>query len=515
MKILVGVDLGSYSFNAAAKTVTITGLNALTLDQILLITNVTRQEVIYQFNNSNKGGTIAGNIVTLEYDTTAHNNADALQIWVEYEAQTQIVSGTVTVNEPVSVDDNGGSLTVDGTVAISGTVAVTQSGTWDEVGINDSGNSITVDDGGGSLTVDGSVSVAGSSTPADNFANPTTATVNQTFNMVYDGTNWDMQRGDSAGGTFVQGSAATDSPISGNPLLLGGRASDFPAAVSTDNDMVPFWLTKRGAVVLGGLSLSGDTSANNPATISTEAGTAVLLGSAEWYWDTGASAWRRKRGDTNGSFIQGPVAHDSPVGGNPVRLGGRARTSAITAVTSDNVVDWVFSNLGVPALAHKSGGADGQNNNLGSVLASSDGTHQSMLMNYPMVFNGSTWDRQRNNQNITVLSSSARTATNQSATQTNYNSRGLHLVINVTSITSTPSITVDIQGQDSVSSEWYNILTSVAITATGRTIMKVYPGIGQIANQAAADILPRTWRVNVTHANANSITYSIGASVIV
>ena len=31
---------------------------------------------------------------------------------------------------------------------ITGTVAVTQSGTWDEVGINDSGNSITVDNGG-------------------------------------------------------------------------------------------------------------------------------------------------------------------------------------------------------------------------------------------------------------------------------------------------------------------------------------------------------------------------------
>jgi hypothetical protein len=33
-------------------------------------------------------------------------------------------------------------------VAITGTVAVTQSGAWDEVGINDSGNSITVDNGG-------------------------------------------------------------------------------------------------------------------------------------------------------------------------------------------------------------------------------------------------------------------------------------------------------------------------------------------------------------------------------
>lgn len=48
----------------------------------------------------------------------------------------------------VEIFDGGGSHTVDGTVAVSsvgGTVAVTQSGTWDEVGINDSGNSITVD----------------------------------------------------------------------------------------------------------------------------------------------------------------------------------------------------------------------------------------------------------------------------------------------------------------------------------------------------------------------------------
>jgi hypothetical protein len=40
---------------------------------------------------------------------------------------------------------------------ITGTVAVTQSGTWDEIGINDSGNSITVDNGGTfAVQVDGS-----------------------------------------------------------------------------------------------------------------------------------------------------------------------------------------------------------------------------------------------------------------------------------------------------------------------------------------------------------------------
>jgi hypothetical protein len=72
---------------------------------------------------------------------------------------------------PVSIDDNGSSITVDGTVA------ATQSGTWNintvtsitnDVNIADGGNSITVDDGGltlsiddggSSITVDGSVTV--------------------------------------------------------------------------------------------------------------------------------------------------------------------------------------------------------------------------------------------------------------------------------------------------------------------------------------------------------------------
>ena len=51
---------------------------------------------------------------------------------------TQPVSGTVTASAQPGVDI--GDVTIN-----NATIAVTQSGTWDEVGINDSGNSITVD----------------------------------------------------------------------------------------------------------------------------------------------------------------------------------------------------------------------------------------------------------------------------------------------------------------------------------------------------------------------------------
>lgn len=129
-------------------------------------------------------------------------------------------------------------------------------------------------------------------------------------------------------------------------------------------------------------------------------------------------------------------------------------------------------------------------------------------------FNGATWDRERGNVDATLLASAARTAATQSADQTNYNGRGLHVVIDVTAWTA-GSITVTIQGKDSVSGKYYTILASAALAAVGTTILRVYPGLTASANAAANDILPRTWRVSVAVGTADSITYSIGASVIV
>lgn len=126
-----------------------------------------------------------------------------------------------------------------------------------------------------------------------------------------------------------------------------------------------------------------------------------------------------------------------------------------------------------------------------------------------------TYSRWRNNNEETILASAARTATTNSADFTNFNHKGGHFIIDISAITATPSITVIIQGKDPVSSNYYDILVSDALVAVGTNTLKVYPGIGQIANQAASDILPRTFRVSVTHADADSITYSISYQSVV
>jgi len=131
------------------------------------------------------------------------------------------------------------------------------------------------------------------------------------------------------------------------------------------------------------------------------------------------------------------------------------------------------------------------------------------------LFNGRVWDRARGNTDETVLASAARTATTNSADQTNYNARGVHVLLNVTVVPGVDTVTLSIQGKDLLSGAYYTLLTGPAVVATGMNVYKVFPGITAVANGTASDVLPRTWRVSVTHSAATSFTYSVGAALVI
>lgn len=114
-----------------------------------------------------------------------------------------------------------------------------------------------------------------------------------------------------------------------------------------------------------------------------------------------------------------------------------------------------------------------------------------------------------------ILASAARTATVNSDTQTNDKFRGGHVIIDVTAATDTPSVTPKIQGLDPLSGKWYDLLEGAAITGTGTTVLKVYPGITAAANVAVSDLLPAKWRVTMTHGDADSITYSVAFNGVI
>ncbi|MBX9392275.1 hypothetical protein K4749_01340 [Streptomyces sp. TRM72054] len=115
---------------------------------------------------------------------------------------------------------------------------------------------------------------------------------------------------------------------------------------------------------------------------------------------------------------------------------------------------------------------------------------------------------------VRVYESAARTASPTASGIDAAYARGVHVVIDVTAVAATPSVTPSIEGYDTLSGKWYTLLTGSAITAEGTTVLKIYPGIATIANAAASDVIPNRIRVSMTHADADSITYTVAAHLM-
>lgn len=113
----------------------------------------------------------------------------------------------------------------------------------------------------------------------------------------------------------------------------------------------------------------------------------------------------------------------------------------------------------------------------------------------------------------TLLASGSRTTTQNGADITNTKYRGIHVYLDMT-VVGTGSVTLTIQGKDSVSGGYYTILAGAAVITNVANVYRVYPGLTAAANAVANDVLPRTFRIIVTANNANAATYSVGYSLI-
>lgn len=72
-----------YSFDPTNRQVIINDCSTLKLEQFLLITNVVDNKIIYSFADSSLGGSLNGNVLTLNYNTTAMSYLDSLQIFID------------------------------------------------------------------------------------------------------------------------------------------------------------------------------------------------------------------------------------------------------------------------------------------------------------------------------------------------------------------------------------------------------------------------------------------------
>lgn len=72
-----------YTFNALSKTITLNGFTSIDLEGLLLVTNVSTNQIIYNFADPALGATVSSNVLTLAYDTTTMSNTHALQIFYD------------------------------------------------------------------------------------------------------------------------------------------------------------------------------------------------------------------------------------------------------------------------------------------------------------------------------------------------------------------------------------------------------------------------------------------------
>lgn len=147
---------------------------------------------------------------------------------------------------------------------------------------------------------------------------------------------------------------------------------------------------------------------------------------------------------------------------------------------------------------------------------------------HPFLYNGASYDPQTNNRAGTLLASAVRTATVQTAVQTNYNARGIIVQLNITDAPNTAeTLSMELFYRDAVAAFDGNYPVSFtgpagsSILAVQTTLMFIiYPGASEAAlasptrNYARGIPVPRSWAILVRPSAASNWTYSLAFSTI-
>lgn len=280
----------------------------------------------------------------------------------------------------------------------------------------------------------------------------------------------------------VQG-IASGTVLPSNVSQVGGSAVALGAALSAAS--IPVVLSTDGTVI-------GPTTETAPVSDTAASGLNGRLQRIAQRLTTIIGLLPAALGAGGGLKVEGVGTAGSPLGG------------VVTVQAPSTGI--------VPGFAQSLVPADGGPRTVVELVGTNNSTPYPMAI-HPFLFNGTALDEQRSNTDNTLLVSGAYTTSQTLADQTNHNARGLQVVLDVTT-PGTGSITLEIDGKDPTSGKYYPLLTGVAVTTAVTNVYRVYPGLTAVANATANDILPRTWRVKVTANNANSVTYSVGASVI-
>lgn len=113
----------------------------------------------------------------------------------------------------------------------------------------------------------------------------------------------------------------------------------------------------------------------------------------------------------------------------------------------------------------------------------------------------------------TLYASASRTNTPTAVVVNTRRARALDLVVDVTTFSATPSVVATVDGFDSLSGQYFNLVTSAACTNTVTRVLQVGPALTASASASNA-YLPDQVRVTMTHGDNDAITYSVAAHLL-
>lgn len=284
---------------------------------------------------------------------------------------------------------------------------------------------------------------------------------------VSDGPSVSLADVDIIAGETVQGDVAHDAADSGNPLKIGGKAETTAPAAVADGDRVNAWFDEYGRLV----TVLQDTSGNPQQWDDTDKAAVSLYGK-------GSAA--------------GDVAVDVTAAGQVAVVIGSTTGSGDAHTRSTFAVDNSAGSAGI----------------LG-------------VMNYLRNDGDAKYYYGRMNDELTVLASAARTATTNSSDQLNHNHRGIILFVDITARAAATTLTPNLQVKEPVGGNYITIWTAAAALNSADTTVAYlfYPSAladaAALYTEAVDLTFGFTWRVAMTHSDADSITYSVSCARIV
>lgn len=103
------IQVTNYTFDPIGKTIMFTDYSSILLESVLLIVNATTNQIIYNFANPATGGSVLGNVLLLDFDTTAMSAEDSLMIYYDSDSAPSSDESIILLRRMVKIME---SLTV-------------------------------------------------------------------------------------------------------------------------------------------------------------------------------------------------------------------------------------------------------------------------------------------------------------------------------------------------------------------------------------------------------------------